>query len=139
MVKVVLDANVYVSAAFGGIPLDAVRKAFSVGTVYLSVDTAREIESTVEKLGARIGKERTAALAALWKALFGHCRMVEVPEKFSLCRDPKDDAYLSLSAAVGADFLVTGDRDLLEIDRQSFPAPLRQLRILTPRQFMESE
>ncbi|HEY3488985.1 MAG TPA: putative toxin-antitoxin system toxin component, PIN family [Candidatus Deferrimicrobiaceae bacterium] len=137
--RIVLDANVYVSAAYGGIPLDAVRKAFAIGTVYLSVDTARKIEKTVEKLVGRFGHERAGKLAGLWKALFGHCRMVEVPEKLSLCRDPKDDAYLSLCGAVGADILMTGDKDLLEIDPRTFPGSLRQLRIYTPRQFMESE
>lgn len=36
MVRIVVDANVRVSAAFGGTPLDAVIRAFSIGEVYLS-------------------------------------------------------------------------------------------------------
>jgi hypothetical protein len=36
MGKVVIDANVFVSAGFGGVPLDAVSKAFSTGDVFLS-------------------------------------------------------------------------------------------------------
>lgn len=35
----------------------------------------------------------------------------------SLCRDPKDDYLLELAVISSADFIVTGDKDLLELER----------------------
>ena len=57
----------------------------------------------------------------------------EVPEVFKLERDPKDERYLNLSLASQASYLVTWDRDLLDLMndegfRQQFP----QLIILGP-------
>jgi putative PIN family toxin of toxin-antitoxin system len=38
-----------------------------------------------------------------------------VPHVFEFARDPKDEAYIDLAAAVAADYLVTFDRDLLDL------------------------
>lgn len=47
-------------------------------------------------------------------------------------RDPGDDKLLELALAGGADCLVSGDDDLLVLH------PFRGLKILTPRQFLDS-
>ncbi len=47
-------------------------------------------------------------------------------------RDPGDDKLLELAVAGGADCLVSGDDDLLALH------PFRGLKILTPRQFLDS-
>jgi len=56
-----------------------------------------------------------------------------------VCRDPKDDAYLSLCAGVMADFLITGDKDLLAVDPAANRGLSSNLKIITPRQFLEME
>ena len=43
------------------------------------------------------------------------------------CRDPDDRMFLELAAAANADALVTGDRDLLALEAETFATP-----ILTP-------
>jgi uncharacterized protein len=50
------------------------------------------------------------------------------------CSDPKDDPILACALAGEADYIVTGDADLLELD--GHPA-LGTLRIVTPRAFLE--
>ena len=45
------------------------------------------------------------------------------------CRDPKDDFLLELAAVSSADFLVTGDRDLLEL------RGIGECRIISPSDF----
>ena len=42
---------------------------------------------------------------------------INVHSKFKLCRDPKDNFLLSLSVDGNADFLITGDKDLLDIGK----------------------
>ncbi len=51
--------------------------------------------------------------------------------KVKACRDPDDDFLLDLALAGRADYLLTGDEDLLSID------PFRSVRIVTYRIFRE--
>ena len=46
-----------------------------------------------------------------------------------ICRDPDDDAILACTLEAGADYLVTGDVDLLELKT------FKGIRIVTPREF----
>jgi len=139
MVKIVIDVNVLISAAFGGTPLDAVSKAFSIGKVYLSPDIVAEVETTVHRLEKKLGNDKTKLLLALWGNFHSLCEVVEPARKVALCRDPKDDAYLSLCAGVGADYLITGDKDLLVVDPARAKGLPHKLKILAPRQFVERE
>jgi len=56
---------------------------------------------------------------------------VSPTEKISICRDSADNIILECAAAGKADFIVTGDKDLLAL--KSF----RKIRIITPRKFLE--
>ena len=52
---------------------------------------------------------------------------------------PKDDHYLALCKEVKADFLVTGDKDLLSIPPETLKKNGIPCRILTPQEFAEVE
>lgn len=41
---------------------------------------------------------------------------VEIIERFNVCRDPKDNCFLDLAVNGKADFLITGDDDLLVLN-----------------------
>lgn len=56
--------------------------------------------------------------------------MIETDETIAVCRDPKDDKLLELAVGGNADFLVTGDKDLLILN------PFRGVEIITPRVFL---
>lgn len=47
----------------------------------------------------------------------------------SVCRDPADDAILACALEAGADYLVTGDADLLDLKI------FKGIRIVPPREF----
>ena len=53
-----------------------------------------------------------------------------VIELVRLCRDFKDDMFLELALAAKADFLITGDADLLALH------PFNQTAILTPATYL---
>jgi uncharacterized protein len=56
-----------------------------------------------------------------------------VPEAFRLERDPKDERYLNLALASRVAYLVTWDRDLLDLmNDQGFRQQFPQLTILEP-------
>ena len=137
MIRIVIDANVFISAAFGGTPLDAVSKAFSTGEVFLSPDVIKEIDGTIRRLSPKLGKEKAEFLRKLWTKLTSLCTILEPVGKSCTCRDPKDDAYLDLCIAAKAEFLITGDKDLLAVDPKKVAALPDRLRIVTPRQFRE--
>jgi putative PIN family toxin of toxin-antitoxin system len=137
MIRIVIDANVLISAAFGGTPLDAVGKAFSTGEVLLSPDVIKEIDGTIHRLSPKLGVEKTEFLLKLWRKLASRCTVLEAAGKGRICRDPKDDAYLHLCIAAKAEFLITGDKDLLAVDPKRVAALPDRLRIVTPRQFLE--
>ena len=138
MTKVVIDFFVLISAAHGGISLDAVSKAFSIGEVFLSPAVIEEINGTIGRLSPKVGEERTEFLLALWKRLASRCTVLKPVEKGHICRDPKDDAYLHLCIAAGADFLITGDKDLLAVNPGRVALFPKRLKIVTPRQFLET-
>lgn len=58
---------------------------------------------------------------------------VKVKSKIELCRDPKDNFLLSLSADGKADYLLTGDKDLLDL------VNFGKTEILTISQFLTKE
>lgn len=46
------------------------------------------------------------------------------------CRDPKDDKFLELAVNGRADLIVTGDRDLLDLN------PFRDIPIIAPAEYL---
>jgi len=62
--------------------------------------------------------------------LGGVARIVPIPRKLRACRDPKDDKFLDVAVNGGAAAIITGDRDLLELD------PFHGIRILDPANFL---
>lgn len=137
MARIVIDANVIISAAFGGKPLEALIRAFQDHEVYVSDSIACELEKTVSKLGKKIPREIIPIIQDKIHRLIALARCVSVSTKVALSRDPKDDHYLSLCKEAKADFLITSDQDLLSLP----PAILQKhgipSRIVTPSSFLE--
>ncbi len=137
MAKVVIDANVIISAAFGGNPLRAVIRAMEEDEVYLSQAIERELTEVFSKLAKKLKTEQITFLNERMRELMGLARQVPVSARVALSRDAKDDHYLSLCKEVEADFLVTGDKDLLSITPEALKRNGIPCRILTPQEFME--
>jgi putative PIN family toxin of toxin-antitoxin system len=65
-------------------------------------------------------------------ALLRESELVEITEAVTDCRDAKDNKFLELAVSGKADFIVSGDQDLLVLN------PFRGIPILTPRAFLSS-
>lgn len=59
------------------------------------------------------------------------CWVENVPQTFRLDRDPDDEPYINLAIVGGAQYLVSRDRDLLDLVQESSPEGAR-LRLLAP-------
>jgi putative PIN family toxin of toxin-antitoxin system len=59
-------------------------------------------------------------------------KIVHPTKRLSVCRDPKDNIILNCCLSAGADILITGDRDLIEITGLPF-----DLKIITPNEFIK--
>ena len=137
MAKVVIDANVIISAAFGGKPLGAVVRAMEDHEVYLSEAIERELRGVISGLSRKLSKDQVAFLEEKIRQLVSRARRVSVSTDVALSRDAKDDHYLSLCKGVRADFLITGDKDLLSVSEETLKKSGISCRILTPRDFLE--
>ena len=129
--RAVFDNNVLVSAALlGGVPRKAFDRILGNGTVLVSVPVLLELADVLNR--PRFDKyvthdERMRFMVSFLKV----AEMVEISETIIVCRDPKDDKLLELAVSGTADFLVTGDKDLLVLN------PFRDVEIITPREFLE--
>lgn len=57
----------------------------------------------------------SADMEAILETIDDYADFVRVESKISICRDPKDNFLLSLAVDGQADYLITGDSDLLDL------------------------
>ena len=60
MAKIVIDANIIISAAFGGKPLEATVKAMGKNDVYMSPEIEQELTLVLSKLSQKLTEEQFA-------------------------------------------------------------------------------
>jgi uncharacterized protein len=58
------------------------------------------------------------------------CQVLQISIIITECRDPDDDKFLALALESGADYLISGDIHLLEMN------PWRGIPILRPHEFL---
>jgi uncharacterized protein len=113
---VVIDTNLVLSAlVFGHGRLSALRMAWQSGRCIPLVSTATAAE-LMRVLAYPKFKLTTADREELLADYLPHCRSVRIPArlpKLPVCRDVNDQMFIELAAVGKADFLVTGDKDLL--------------------------
>jgi putative PIN family toxin of toxin-antitoxin system len=59
----------------------------------------------------------TTEIEELLETIDEYADFVKVQTQIEICRDPKDNFLLSLSVDGNADYLLTGDKDLLELTK----------------------
>lgn len=139
MKKVVVDTNVLISAfVFGGPPQKAVIRAFRECEVYVSSPILQEYKSVPVDLfqKAKIDSLEFQTLVSDIASFVVRAKMVFPKHELFICRDPADNKWLECCLESKVDFLLTGDKDLLEItlpDLNNLPF----LEIVTPRAFLK--
>jgi putative PIN family toxin of toxin-antitoxin system len=133
---------VLVSAfAFGGRPREAVARAAASATCCVSRDLLAEYRAVPQELldEGKLTHDQWRALVAGMAAFVAEAQVVVTRRSLRVCRDPADNMVLECCLAARADFLVTGDRDLLDLPAAVMRASgLGQLRIMTPRAYVSA-
>ena len=138
MIKAVVDANVIISAAFGGKPLEAVVRALEDHAVYLSDTIEGELQGVISGLSKKLSNDQILFLREKIQQLLSLAKHISISTHVVLSRDPKDDHYLSLCKEAKADFLITGDKDLLSISQDKLRANGISCKVVTQQEFLES-
>jgi len=131
--RVVIDTNLVLSAlVFGGARPGALRRAWQQRRVIplISTSTATELLRTLGYPKFRLSAAKQEELLADY---LPWCETVTVPDPppaTPACRDPFDQPFLHLAAAGRADFLVTGDADLLILADAFAPRIITAARLL---------
>ncbi len=118
-----IDTGVLVSAfAFGGVPARAVKMAFANALLYVSPDLLREYRQVPHELleQGKINAEQYEILIAGIATVVSTAIVVNPRKKLKSSRDPEDDRVLECCLAAHADYLITGDKDLLSIETIPF-------------------
>jgi uncharacterized protein len=114
--RVVLDSNVVLSGFFfAGIP-GIILQGWYAGrfTLVLSPSILSEYRAAGVALESRYGGSELEAFTAL---LALHSDLVDAPDHLGepVCGDPEDDKFLACALAAGAEIIVSGDKQLLDV------------------------
>jgi putative PIN family toxin of toxin-antitoxin system len=130
-VNIVLDTNVIVSSIC--FPFSKPRKVFDIsrnqGKILISKETFNELKNvlirnkfdTFMDISSRL--EFLNKYQSIGKEIF-------ITTAIQECRDEKDNKFLELAVNGNAEYLITGDLDLLCLN------PFRSIKIVTPNTFI---
>lgn len=137
--RAVVDTNLFISAAITrrGVPFELLaRWRQGSFTLLMSAEQRAELDDVLRRPELieryRITPQEVGSLLLLVDVLA--VRVVPRRRLPVRVRDPKDDHLVGAAIAGGADYLVSGDGDVLELD--AHPG-IARLRIVTARVFLD--
>jgi putative PIN family toxin of toxin-antitoxin system len=127
--RAVVDTNLVVSAiVFTRGRMFELRKGWRTGQFdpLVSRSTATELLRVLAYPKFKLSEAEREDLLADYLPYCTTVRMPSKPPTVPACRDPFDLPFLELAIAGDADYLVTGDRDLLSLEKR-FPVAIVKL------------
>lgn len=132
---IVIDTNVFISAALTpkGTSAEVIGKAYNKYDLAFTQQTYTELAEKLKGLQIKLGITSELVEKNLEK-FRTESKFFPQNSSLNLCRDSKDDKFISLAEQENAKYLITGDKDLLSIKPE-----LVSTKIITPRDFLEHE
>ena len=131
---IVVDTNIFISAALNpnGTVSQALTKAIQEFTIVHSDETYQELADRLykPKFDKYISNERRAEFLSL---IHSRSQFIKTTSQIGICRDLDDNKFLDLLIDSSAEFLLTGDKDLLILKSKLEYESL----IVSPRDFLE--
>lgn len=129
--KVIVDTNLWISFLIGKELQDLKGLIVTEKVKLITTDQLlNELKNVVArpKLQKYFAPEKVTELISLLEIVSEKIKIKKIEQ---ICRDPKDDFLLALAKQSKANYLVTGDKDLLEIRIYG------RTEILTVKKFIE--
>jgi len=130
--RVVLDTSVLISALLFKGELSRLVVGWQMGAFIpiISKETFEELEAVLGYPKFRLSNEEKRLI--LRKEILPFFEVMEVREKVKgICRDPADDKFISCAVSAEADFIITGDKDLMAVKRY------RSVKIVSASDFLK--
>ena len=108
------------------------KKARSLGILLFSEATFQELQTTL----SRSKFDRYVSLQVRSEFIFRlrlESELVDIVERVDLCRDEKDNKFLEVAINGKAEYLITGDNDLLVL------RPFQDVKIMTINEFLDKK
>lgn len=146
--RVVFDCNVFLQAAARERSVAAKCLNLVEGgrvQLFVSREVLAEVEDVLNRpeIRAHFPDLSDEIVGAFLKRLQKLSALIRsIPKKFSYPRDEDDEPYINLAVAAGADFIVSRDRDLLDLmtghtdECKEFRQRFRPLRVIEPIEFL---
>jgi putative PIN family toxin of toxin-antitoxin system len=130
--RFVFDTNAIISGllVLDSKPRQAFDRAQERGRILISIPTLTEINEVLSrsKFDKYLREEQRKRFLAV---LARDAELIEITEEITGCRDSKDNQFLELAVCGNADCIISGDKDLLELN------PFRGIAVLNPDEFLE--
>jgi uncharacterized protein len=130
--RFVVDTNTLVSSVLiaSSIPDLVLKSIRKLGIILISISTLEELQEVMKR--SKFDRYVSSTIRSEFIVqLTQESELVEIKETVIACRDYKDNKFLELAVNGKADYLITGDRDLLVLQ------PFRGIEILTPATFSQ--
>jgi putative PIN family toxin of toxin-antitoxin system len=130
--KVVLDTNILVSALLFKGGLAALVDLWKKGRLIpvLSRETFQEFKAVLEY--PKFSLTRQDMKVIIEEEVLPYFEVIEITDNIKgICRDSDDDKFIACAVSASADFIVTGDRDLLDMGKY------KSIRIVSASVFLK--
>ncbi len=129
--KIVIDTNVFISALLNplGTPKQVIEIAVNHFTILQSESTYQELETRISKKKFDKYLEKNDRLDFLL-AIKNKSSFIDICHQTIICSDSDDNKFLELAVSGIANYIITGDNDLLTI--KSY----QEIEIIKPINFL---
>ncbi len=114
--------------------------------LFVSEEVLAEIQDVITrpKLQAKYSRLTDERVEKLVEVLRTKATLIKnVSSVFNYARDPKDEKYINLAVAAGAEYIISRDTDLLDLmtgydnESKEFRQKFRLLKIIQPLEFLK--
>ena len=116
--RVVLDTNILVSALLFQAELAGIVDLWKKGRIIpvLSKETFTEFKAVLEYPKFSLTQQEIKVI--IEEEVLPYFEVIEVTDNIKgICRDVDDDKFIACAVSASADFIVTGDKDLLDLGK----------------------
>ena len=112
--KVVIDANLFISAFFwNGNPKKVIdRSSDKLDDLFMSMDILDEIADVINRPKFKADRKETENYISGIRKI---ANFINSSEQVNLSRDKTDNKYIECAVAANADYIISGDIHLLEL------------------------